>query len=131
MIKQKGVTLIEMLIAVAIIGVLTAIAYPSYQDHVLKGHRTQAMGDLMMIQLAMEDQRTGGKDYLAFDGHTNSEIRTDLCGSCANDERYSYKISASDTAYTITATPKTVQASDECSELKLDQTSKGLPEGCW
>lgn len=131
MIKQKGVTLIEMLIAVAIIGVLTAIAYPSYQDHVLKGHRTQAMGDLMMIQLAMEDQRTGGKDYLAFDGHTNSEIRTELCGSCANDERYSYKISASDTAYTITATPKTVQASDECSELKLDQTSKGLPEGCW
>ncbi|WP_408900412.1 type IV pilin protein [Photobacterium piscicola] len=131
MIKQKGVTLIEMLIVVAVIGVLTAIAYPSYQSHVLKGHRTQAMGDLIMIQLAMEDKRTGGKAYSDFDGHTNSEIETDLCGSCVNEERYSYKISASDTTYTITATPNTIQDSDECSELKLNQTSKGSPSECW
>ncbi|MCD9545040.1 prepilin-type N-terminal cleavage/methylation domain-containing protein [Photobacterium carnosum] len=131
MIKQKGVTLIEMLIVVAVIGVLTAIAYPSYQSHVLKGHRTQAMGDMIMIQLAMEDKRTGGKAYSDFNDHTHTEIETDLCGNCANGERYSYNISASDATYTITATPKIVQESDECSELKLNQTSKGLPERCW
>ncbi|MCD9494579.1 type IV pilin protein [Photobacterium carnosum] len=131
MIKQKGVTLIEMLIVVAVIGVLTAIAYPSYQSHVLKGHRTQAMGDMIMIQLAMEDKRTGGKAYSDFNDHTHTEIETDLCGNCANGERYSYKITATDTDYAITATPQTVQTSDECSILILNQTSKGSPSKCW
>ncbi|KJG58550.1 hypothetical protein UA38_06600 [Photobacterium kishitanii] len=131
MIKQKGVTLIEMLIAVAIIGVLTAVAYPSYQSYVLKGHRTQAMTDLIMIQLAMESKRTGGEDYSAFDGIDHSQIISSLCPACANDERYDYEIEATTVNYTIKALPKLAQTNDECSTLELNETSKGSPEGCW
>ncbi|PTB34468.1 type IV pilin protein [Photobacterium phosphoreum] len=126
MIKQKGVTLIEMLIAVAIIGVLTAIAYPSYQDHVLKGHRTQAMGDLIKIQLALEETYTQNSDY------DFTIVSGGSCSFCNTDnERYTLAVTQQDPGYLITAKTKPLQNNDECKDLSLDQTSKGLPEGCW
>lgn len=131
MIKQKGVTLIEMLIAVAIIGILTAVAYPSFQSYLLKGHRTQAMADLIMIQLAIENKRTEGKNYSDFNGIEHSQIINSLCPACANDERYDYDITATTIDYTIKASPKLAQTNDECAVLSIDQTSKGLPSECW
>ncbi|PSW39706.1 prepilin-type cleavage/methylation domain-containing protein [Photobacterium phosphoreum] len=126
MIKQKGVTLIEMLIAVAIIGVLTAIAYPSYQSHVLKGHRTQAMGDLIKIQLALEETYTQNSAY------DFTIVSGGSCSFCDTDnERYTLAVTQQDPGYLITAKKKPLQNNDECKDLSLDQTSKGLPEGCW
>ena len=130
MIKQKGVTLIEMLIAVAIIGVLTAIAYPSYQDHVLKGHRTQAMGDLIKIQLALEESYTQDSAYdftIVSDGS---------CSFCDTDkDRYVFTITPQTADYIITATAQTKQENDtDCldnKELTLNSNSKGSPERCW
>ena len=55
----KGMTLIELLIAVAIVGILGAIAYPSYTNHVIKAHRVTAMADMTKIQLEMETLYTG------------------------------------------------------------------------
>ncbi|MCH7335854.1 prepilin-type N-terminal cleavage/methylation domain-containing protein [Acinetobacter sp. NIPH 2699] len=53
--KTQGFTLIELMIVVAIIGILAAIAYPSYQEHVRKTKRTDAQAD--MIELASRLQR--------------------------------------------------------------------------
>ena len=126
MIKQKGVTLIEMLIVVAVIGVLTAIAYPSYQSHVLKGHRTQAMGDMIKIQLALEESYTQDSAY------DFTIVSGGSCSFCDTDsERYTLAVTQQDPGYLITAKMESLQKNDECEDLSLDQTSKGLPERCW
>ncbi|KJG11881.1 type IV pilin protein [Photobacterium iliopiscarium] len=130
MIKQKGVTLIEMLIVVAVIGVLTAIAYPSYQSHVLKGHRTQAMGDLIKIQLALEESYTQDSAY------DFTIVSGGSCSFCDTDkDRYVFTITPQTADYIITATAQTKQENDtDCLDKKrltLNSNSKGSPERCW
>lgn len=61
--KQSGFTLIELMITVAVIGILAAIAYPSYQDYVKRGRRADAMGELQQAATAMERYFTVNGSY--------------------------------------------------------------------
>ncbi len=135
MTKQKGVTLIEMLIVVAIIGVISAIAYPSYQSYVLKGHRTQAMGDMVKIQLALEAdyaKTSGGYEAIPLVTEINNN---ETCSFCDIDtSKYSLSISnASTNSYTIIAGPKFQANNDTCliNDLTLNQNGIGTPASCW
>ena len=121
---RRGFTLIELMIVVAVIGILATIAYPSYQDYIRKARRIDAQGVMLDIQLQQEKYRVN---------HVSYGSLTDL-GSFPSDY-YTFAISGNTaSAYTITATAKagTSQASDtDCTPLKLYQNSKKEPDTCW
>ena len=53
---KRGFTLIELMITVAVIAIISAIAIPSYQNHILKSRRSEAITQLLQAQLKQEKQ---------------------------------------------------------------------------
>ena len=132
---NAGFSLVELMAAVLIVGVLAAIAYPSYQESVRKSNRAEGKAELM--DLAQRLQRC----YTVY-GKFNDE------GNCAvykmlNDGGhvspgvgfYEFKISdVTATTYTLTAAAiKVPQTADTngCNELTLDEQGTKGPDGCW
>ena len=79
--KQLGFTLIELMIVVGIVGILSAIAYPSYRNHIVASHRAEAMVSLVSFQSAMERQYTANNNYCDAGGGGGANT----CGGSAND----------------------------------------------
>jgi type IV pilus assembly protein PilE len=135
--KQMGFTLIELMITVAIVGILTSVGYPSYQHHIQKAKRVEAQGALVSMATAMEQWRVeNNNDYTGVTAATvfAAQVPTDGTGT----KTYDLDIPAATllaTSYVLKATPVN---SDTCGILTLSSTGeKGAngtsPDtaGCW
>lgn len=61
--KMRGFTLIELMVAVAIVGVLAAIAYPSYTEYVRRGKIVEALGELATLRVRLEQHYQDNRHY--------------------------------------------------------------------
>ena len=121
-IKNQGFTLIEVMVVVAIVGILSAIAYPSYTEYIARGHRAEARANLLQAAQWMERAATANGTY-----PTASSAASAIAALEAQlkMDRYGIKVdSANGSSYTLTATPKGAQLKDKCGSYTLTQSGK-------
>ncbi|MEO9078998.1 MAG: type IV pilin protein [Rhodanobacter sp.] len=126
---KVGFTLIELMIVVAIVAILTAIAYPSYTHYIIKTRRTAAKACLSEYANYMERFYTTNLTYAAA---PDPGLACQAAGQTGN--YYGYNTGTPTTnAYTIQAVPTTAQADSECGTLSIDQAGARSPAttGCW
>ncbi len=117
---QSGFTLIEIMIVVAIVGVLGAIALPTYQQYIQRGHRAQARAGLLQAAHWMERGATASGTY---PGSTPDSVPFAPSLALAAGPRYIISLQTSTQAtYTLLATPQGAEAPDRCATLTLDHT---------
>ncbi len=117
--KFFGFSLIEILIVITIIGVLTAISYPSYTEYVLRSKRADAKFALLQAQLAEEKWRANHFSYgLITDGINIRDI--------SPDNYYTISLSVTPTTYIITATPKAPFVDPSCGSFAINQSGKTI-----
>lgn len=142
--RRNGITLVELAIVVVIIGIIAAIAYPSYLDTVRIGRRADAITSLLKLQMDQERWRANHiryADQLGGEGCGGLEA-TGLCWSNNEIVREFYTIaitesSADGTGFVATAVPRpdTDQAHDMCQLIVITQNGSdpqaSSDPGCW
>ena len=115
-IQSKGFTLIEVMIVVAIIGILAAIALPNYTEYVKRGKAVEATTTLADLKVKMEQFYQDNKTYVGTPWCTPS------VSAAVKYFTYSCTVDPTATAYTITATPVAGQGIDDF-EFTVDQSN--------
>ncbi|WP_028114150.1 type IV pilin protein [Ferrimonas kyonanensis] len=126
----RGVTLIELMLVVAIVGLLMAMALPSYQIQLAAGYRAEALSELTRMANLQEQYYMDNHTYVADMtrlGASDDPMVT-LSGRFSVDA-----VEASANGFTLQATALGGQAlaDSECAELKLSDAGERTPEGCW
>ncbi len=148
--SQNGFTLIEMMIVVAIIGILAAIAIPNYSEYVKKSRRTDGVTAISTVQQAQEKWRANNVSYSENFGTAGLNLVTSgatVTTFPSSENFYDLVVTtgtATGTGYTLVATAKGKQTSDtNCQKLILTvtngnavRTSKNAAgttatSGCW
>lgn len=117
--RERGMTLIELMIVIVIISVLASIAIPSWTAMVQKSRRSDAVNLLLLAQVEQEKYRANNTTYAS----SMSNLGLSTYDSSAREYYQVTVQSASATAYLITAAPNGAQAGDtECATFAIRQT---------
>ena len=136
--KAAGFTLIELMIAVAVVAILVAIVAPSYQQQIRKSRRVDAKTAL--LDLASRQERY----FSTHSTYTNTPANLGYAGAFpvavpgGNQRNYDLTITAvTATTFSATASPVGDQVKDACGSYKLDQAGSQTNTGtlaanqCW
>jgi type IV pilus assembly protein PilE len=136
--RASGFTLIELMIVVVVIGILSAIAYPSYQAYIVKGNRAEGRQAILAAAQQLERYFTNNNAYIA--DLTTAGYKT-FSGDSAATSKYTLAVAPGaagiGTSFVITATPNFSDA--VCGNLTYNQAgTKGIAGGtetnvakCW
>ena len=131
--RARGFTLIELMIAVAVVAILAAVSYPVYTDQVRKSRRAQAKADLVEYAQLAERFHTVNNTYVGFTfpggGDTIASPRE------GGNAAYTLGLETAQNTFTITATAGEKQSQDKCGNLSVNQanvkTAGGELSECW
>jgi len=128
--KTPGFTLIELMIAVAVVVIIATIAIPTYTSFVRKSARSDAMSVLMDLRLQQETYRLKNPSYAV------SLSSVDIDTPSPNG-KYNIAITAAGVAsFTATATPTGTQSADDCGTFAINQdgpltSGSYASDACW
>jgi len=145
MARQIGFSLIELMIVVAVIGVLAAVAYPSYQQYITRTWRAAASACLTEMAQGMERRFTVNMSYAGLvdnDGSGTDDLLETGCTTADDMEsryQFSFKTGPTSASFALQALPQGVQQSDTaCQGLTLDSFGRRAvtgtttdAESCW
>jgi type IV pilus assembly protein PilE len=117
--KQKGFTLIELMIVVAIVGILAAVAYPSYREYIARARRADAKTVLLEDAQYLERFFTQGGTYV---GAVLPLLESPKDGATKYYD-ISFVAAQTATAFQIQAVPKGAMTGDKCGSFRVDQTN--------
>lgn len=126
---SKGFSLLEVMVVVLIIGIIAAIAFPSYNEHVRKSRRAAGVACVSAVAQQMERFYTAN---LTYDGAVANPA------SCHDNALnfYNIELDATPSTYTVRAVPTGAHSGDACGTLSVDQAGVQSATGtasssCW
>lgn len=121
---HRGFTLIELMIAVAVIAILAAIAFPYYQDHLRKGRRAAAQGFMMEVANREQQYLLDARNYAVNIPDLSVANSLNITTPAEVSPYYTVKVDpgapTTPPTYTVTATPKPNQAADAYGVMTLN-----------
>lgn len=127
--RIRGFTLIELMIVVAVIGVLAAVAYPNYTEYLRKSRRADCKAVMLTYANALERRFSTDNAY-------PDDLGGFTCPSDGGTTTYALNLNVANggTSYILTAVPAGTQAGDSCGTLSLSNTGAKAATGtgtCW
>ncbi len=130
--SSLGVTLIELLITIAIIGILAAVAFPSYTDYVVRSNRSEGQRELIRIANLQEQYYSDRRNYTS----VLTQLGLNASPFVTDNGHYSISAVVSNVngTFTLTATAQSTQSSRDaaCSPMTVTETGAKTPtSSCW
>jgi type IV pilus assembly protein PilE len=128
--RERGFSLIELVIVMAILGILTALAVPAYREHIRKAARADAQSFLTDVASRQQQYLVDKRRYAPSLAVLNMAPSSQLKGKFADP----IVVDAPDVVpptFRITAQAIGDQVHDKCPTLMLDSAGNREPAGCW